>query len=32
MEIPMQARIPDDVMNGFRQILFTPPKIETGEK
>jgi hypothetical protein len=30
MEIPMQERIPDDVINGFRQLLFRVPKIEGG--
>jgi hypothetical protein len=27
MEIPMETRIPDDVINGFRQLLFRVPKI-----
>jgi hypothetical protein len=31
-ELPMQARIPDEVMNGFRHILFTGPKIEADKK
>jgi Ulp1 family protease len=30
MELPMQERIPDDVINGFRQMLFRVPKIEGG--
>jgi hypothetical protein len=32
MEQPMESRIPDDVINGFRQLLFRVPKIETGKK
>jgi hypothetical protein len=32
LEIPMEDRIPDDVMNGFRDMLFQMPKIESGDK
>jgi hypothetical protein len=28
----MEDRIPDDVMNGFRDMLFQMPKIESGDK
>jgi hypothetical protein len=32
MEQPMESRIPDDVINGFRQLLFRVPKIESDKK
>ena len=32
MEIPMETRIPDDVINGFRQLLFRVPKIPSDKE
>jgi hypothetical protein len=32
MEIPMEDRIPDDVMNGFRNMWFDMPKIDSEDK
>jgi hypothetical protein len=31
MNIPMEERMPDDVINGFRSLLFRIPKISNKE-
>jgi hypothetical protein len=32
MNLPMDEKIPDDVMNAFRNLLFTMPKIESSRE
>jgi hypothetical protein len=32
MNIPMDEKIPDDVINAFRNLLFTMPKKESSAK